>query len=58
MNHKIILKIFSITKKIKIKISIVLFTLSTENLKTLKRHTFSKKTLVPSIICSKCGNEY
>ena len=28
-----------------------------ENLKTLKYHTFSKKTLVFSIICSKCENE-
>ena len=28
-----------------------------ENAKTLKYHTFSKKTLVLSIICSKCGNE-
>ena len=28
-----------------------------ENPKTLKYHTFSKKTSVLSIICSKCGNE-
>ena len=30
---------------------------SIENLKILKYHTFSKKTLVFSIICSKCENE-
>ena len=30
---------------------------STENLKILKYHTFLKKTLVLSIICSKCKNE-
>ena len=28
-----------------------------ENLKTLKYHTFSKKTLVVSIISSKCENK-
>ena len=28
-----------------------------ENLKTLKYHAFSKKTLVLSIVCSKCKNE-
>ena len=32
--------------------------LSTESLKTLKYHTFSIKTLVVYIICSKCENEY
>ena len=36
---------------------IVFFVVSIENLKTLKYHTFSKKTLVVSIICCKCGNE-
>ena len=30
---------------------------SIENLKSLKCHTFSKKTLVLSIICSKSKNE-
>ena len=30
---------------------------SIENLKSLKYHTFSKKTLVLSIICSKSKNE-
>ena len=29
-----------------------------EKLKTLKYHTFFKKTLGLSIICSKCGHEY
>ena len=28
-----------------------------ENIKTLKYHTFSRKKLVLSIICSKCRNE-
>ena len=28
-----------------------------ENLKTLKNHTFSKKTFVLSIPCSKCDNK-
>ena len=35
----------------------MLFVASIENLKILKYHTFSKKTLVFSIICSKCENE-
>ena len=30
---------------------------SIENLKILKYHAFSKKTLALSIICSKCKNE-
>ena len=30
---------------------------SIENLKNLKYHAFSKKTLVIFIICSKCENE-
>ena len=30
---------------------------SIENLKILKHHTFSKKTLVLFIICSECKNE-
>ena len=34
---------FSITKSIKMKKSIVLFVVSLENLKTIKHHTFSKK---------------
>ena len=39
---------------------IVLFVVNIENLKnfiTLKYHTFSEKTLIFSIICSKCENE-
>ena len=39
------------------KKSIVLFVASIENLKILKYHTFSKKKIVLSIICSKCENE-
>ena len=35
----------------------MLFVVTIENPKTLKYHTFSKKTSVLSIICSKCGNE-
>ena len=30
---------------------------SIENSKTIKYHTFLKKTLVIYIICNKCGNE-
>ena len=36
---------------------IALFAASIENLNILKYHTFFKKTLVISIICSKCENE-
>ena len=39
------------------KKSIALFVASIENLNILKYHTFFKKTLVISIICSKCENE-
>ena len=39
------------------KKSIALFVASIENLIILKYHTFLKKTLVISIICSKCENE-
>ena len=39
------------------KKSIVLFLVSIENLKILQYRTFSKKTLVLSVICSKCENE-
>ena len=39
------------------KKSVALFVISTENLKILKYHAFSKKTLVLSIICSKCKSE-
>ena len=34
----------------------MLFEANIENLETLKYHTFSKKTLVLSIICSKYGS--
>ena len=44
-------------KIVNMKKTIVVFVVSIENLKTLKYHTFSKKTLVISIICSKCGSE-
>ena len=37
--------------------SIVIFLVSIKNLKTLKYHTFSKKTLVFSFISSKPDNE-
>ena len=53
-NDKITLKIFSITKKLKVKNYIALFLVNIEN---LKYHTFPKKPLVLSIICSKCKNE-
>ena len=39
------------------KKSIALFVVNMKNLKTLKYHTFSKKTLVLSIIVSKCGSK-
>ena len=35
----------------------MLFAVSIKNFKNLKYHTFNKKTLVLSIICSKCKNE-
>ena len=35
----------------------MLFIVSIENLKNLKDHTSQKKTLVLSIICSKCKSE-
>ena len=54
-DHKIILKYFWQLKRW--KIYIVLFVASIENLKNLKYHTSYKKTLVLSIICSKCRNE-
>ena len=53
-DHKIILKYFWQLKRW--KIYIVLFVASIENLKNLK-YTSYKKTLVLSIICSKCRNE-
>ena len=34
-----------------------MFVVNIENLKTLKYHIFFVKTLVLSIICSKCGNK-
>ena len=37
--------------------SIVLFAINTEILKALKYQTFSKKTLVLSIISSKCDSK-
>ena len=37
---------------------IVLFAVIKKNLKTLKSCIFSKKTLVLSIICSKCENDH
>ena len=54
---KIILKYFQQLKRFKQKKCIVLFVVSTENLKTLKYHTFSEKTSILSIICSRCENE-
>ena len=53
-DDKIILKYFWQLKRW--KIYIVLFVASIENLKNLK-YTSYKKTLVLSIICSKCRNE-
>ena len=47
----------SITIKIKVKKFIALFVVSIENSKPLKYHRSLKKTLVLSIICSKCENE-
>ena len=35
----------------------MLFIVSIENLKNLKDHTTQKKTLILSIICSKCKSE-
>ena len=35
----------------------MLFVASIENLNILRYHTFSKKTLLVPIICSKCKNE-
>ena len=35
-----------------------MFAISIENLKNLKHHIFSKKTLCLSIVYSKCGHEY
>ena len=35
----------------------MLFAVSIKNFKNLKYHTINKKTLVLSIICSKCKNE-
>ena len=55
-NDKNDIKIFSITKKIKMKNYIALFVVSIENLKILKYHRF-KKTLLLPIIGSKCKNE-
>ena len=58
LNDKIILKYFQlILKTLKWKKSIVLFAINTEILKVLKYQTFSKKTLVLSIISSKCGSK-
>ena len=39
------------------KKSIVLFVVNIKNIKTLKYHTFYKKTLVFSNICSKCSRK-
>ena len=39
------------------KTSIVLFVVNIENLETLNYHIFLKKTVVLSIICSKCNNK-
>ena len=55
-NDKMILKYFQQLKRLRWKNFIVLFLISIEVSKTLY-HIFSKKTLVLSIIYSKCGNE-
>ena len=39
------------------KTFIELFVASIENLKIIKYHNFGKKTLILSMICSKCENE-
>ena len=56
-NDRIKLEYFQYLKRLRWKKSIGLFAVSIENLKTLKYHTFLKKLLIPSIICSKCENE-
>ena len=56
MNDKIIQKYFQSIFKMKKKF-IVLFVVNMKNLETLKHHIFSKKTLVLSIICSKCDSK-
>ena len=57
-NDKIILEYFQlILKTLKWMKSIVLFAINTEILKALKYQTFSKKTLVLSIISSKCDSK-
>ena len=52
-----ILKYFHYLERLRQKKYIVLFVVRIENLKIPKYHTFSKKTLVLSIICSKCGSK-
>ena len=48
----------SLTKSLKWRqLHFLFFLVTIENLKILKYHTFSKKTLVLSIISSKCKNE-
>ena len=56
-NDRIKIEYFQYLKRLRWKNSIGLFAVSIENLKTLKYHTFLKKLLIPSIICSKCENE-
>ena len=48
---------FSVTERLIWKRSNALLVVSTENLKNLKYHTSSKKTLVIFVIWSKCKNE-
>ena len=55
-NDKVILKYFQkILKKLK---CIVILAINIENLRKLKYHIFSKKTLSVSIVYSRCGHEY
>ena len=56
-NHKKILKYFKQLKSLRWKNYIASFVVGIENLKILKYYTFSKKTSILSIICSKCKNE-